>query len=155
LCEKAQVGVDVRVMMNFNPSYESSIIQCNNTKALLERHNISVKYLYTNWSIFTNLHNKGVIVDNTSVLISSINWNEHSVTQNREAGVIIDNEDVATWYATVFLHDWQLSQPSIQQEESIQEQGSSIDQENMVYIVVVFIATFAIIIHDWRKREWT
>jgi len=51
------------------------------------------------------LHNKGVIADD-KVLISSINWSENSPTNNREAGVIIQNAEVANFYKEVFLYDY-------------------------------------------------
>ncbi len=51
-------------------------------------------------------HTKGVIVDRSWVLISSINWNENSARNNREAGLIIENCDVADFYADVFFYDW-------------------------------------------------
>jgi phosphatidylserine/phosphatidylglycerophosphate/cardiolipin synthase-like enzyme len=44
-----------------------------------------------------------MIVDNKSVLISSINWNENSFTKNREIGVIIESYEVAKYYADVFF----------------------------------------------------
>lgn len=53
------------------------------------------------------IHNKGVIVDNRSVLISSINWNENSPLYNREAGVIIEHEGVAAYFLRVFSDDWE------------------------------------------------
>jgi phosphatidylserine/phosphatidylglycerophosphate/cardiolipin synthase-like enzyme len=54
----------------------------------------------------TKTHNKGVIVDGQKVLVCSINWVENSFKGNREAGVIIDNSDVAGFYRDVFLNDW-------------------------------------------------
>ena len=47
-----------------------------------------------------------MIVDRSKVLISSVNWNEYSPINNREAGVIIENEDVADFYTGVFFYDW-------------------------------------------------
>jgi cardiolipin synthase len=52
------------------------------------------------------VHNKGVIVDQRKVLISSINWNENSPTFNREAGVIIEHEAVGAYFSGVFEDDW-------------------------------------------------
>jgi phosphatidylserine/phosphatidylglycerophosphate/cardiolipin synthase-like enzyme len=40
------------------------------------------------------------------VLISTVNWNEHSPTKNREVGVIIHG-DVADYYVDVFMYDWE------------------------------------------------
>jgi phosphatidylserine/phosphatidylglycerophosphate/cardiolipin synthase-like enzyme len=54
----------------------------------------------------TKIHTKGVIVDGNSVLVSSINWNENSPMNNREAGVIIEDPDAAAYYLRVFEEDW-------------------------------------------------
>jgi phosphatidylserine/phosphatidylglycerophosphate/cardiolipin synthase-like enzyme len=51
------------------------------------------------------LHVKGVVVDESAVFISSVNWNEYSPTKNREAGVIIYGEP-AVYFADVFMADW-------------------------------------------------
>jgi len=55
------------------------------------------------------IHNKGVIVDDRRVLVSSINWNSVSPNFNREAGVIIDHPGVARYFLAVFEDDWDLS----------------------------------------------
>ena len=52
------------------------------------------------------IHNKGVIVDDERVLISSINWNYNSPNFNREAGVIIDHPEAARYFREVFDDDW-------------------------------------------------
>ncbi|HET6581043.1 MAG TPA: phospholipase D-like domain-containing protein [Methanoregula sp.] len=52
------------------------------------------------------IHNKGVIVDDEKVLVSSINWNSNSPTFNREAGVIIDHPGAARYFRNVFEDDW-------------------------------------------------
>jgi phosphatidylserine/phosphatidylglycerophosphate/cardiolipin synthase-like enzyme len=52
------------------------------------------------------LHNKGVIVDGYKVLVSSINWNENSVTGNRELGLIVESEEIGGYFTEIFLYDW-------------------------------------------------
>ena len=52
------------------------------------------------------IHNKGVIVDELLVLVSSINWNSNSPNFNREAGVIIEHPGVAGYFHAVFEDDW-------------------------------------------------
>lgn len=52
------------------------------------------------------LHNKGVIVDGESVLISSINWNSNAVLRNREMGIVIHSSDLAGWFLASFEEDW-------------------------------------------------
>ncbi|MFW6196202.1 MAG: phospholipase D-like domain-containing protein [Thermoplasmatota archaeon] len=51
-------------------------------------------------------HNKGMIIDGEKVLISSINWNLHSINNNREVGIIVERRDTATFFNEIFLHDW-------------------------------------------------
>jgi phosphatidylserine/phosphatidylglycerophosphate/cardiolipin synthase-like enzyme len=148
LREKAQEGVQVRIILNYNPYYEPTNEKQLETKTYLEAFGIQVRFHYTNWSYFTNIHNKGMIVDNTSVLISSINWNENSVRNNREAGVIVDNTTIATFYAQVFYHDWYLTPPEFETSISLTE------YKNPLLILLIYIVTFGIIIQDWRKRQW-
>lgn len=52
-------------------------------------------------------HNKLVIVDQEKVLISSQNWSEPAVTINREAGVMIAQQDIAEYFAEIFEEDWE------------------------------------------------
>jgi len=52
------------------------------------------------------IHNKGVVVDDRAVLVSSINWNTNSPDFNREAGVIIEQPAVAGYFRAVFDADW-------------------------------------------------
>ena len=101
-----------------------------------------------------------MIVDNKSVLISSINWNENSVRRNREAGIIIENENVAEYYAEVFFYDWNLEAPAlvVQEKENVTlyniSISSVIEYKNQFCIVGIFAITIVIIALDWRKREW-
>jgi phosphatidylserine/phosphatidylglycerophosphate/cardiolipin synthase-like enzyme len=149
LINKSNQGVDIRIILNYNPHYEATNDKCNLTKTYLEEHGIQVKFLYTNWSYFTNLHNKGMIVDNTSVLISSINWNENSITRNREAGIIIEHEDLAMYYAEVFFYDWKIDKPL-----KATTNFRLTDYKNPILILFIYGFTFAFIALDWRKRTW-
>ena len=153
LVNKSRQGVDVKIILNYNAGYDATNEEANQTKQYCEQEGISVKLLYTNWSYFTNVHNKGMIVDNKYVLISSINWNENSVRNNREAGIVVENEDVARYYTEVFMYDWNL-QPS--QHTTSQNQGTPFEEhKNIIYIIVIFTLVFLFIAYDWRKRKWT
>jgi phosphatidylserine/phosphatidylglycerophosphate/cardiolipin synthase-like enzyme len=52
-------------------------------------------------------HNKGVIVDSRSVLVGSHNWTGHGILDNRDASLIIDDEEAADYYGRVFAFDWE------------------------------------------------
>ncbi len=60
----------------------------------------------------SKVHNKGLIIDGETVLVSSINWNFNSVMNNREAALLIENSKVARFFERVFLSDWARS-PSV------------------------------------------
>jgi phosphatidylserine/phosphatidylglycerophosphate/cardiolipin synthase-like enzyme len=54
----------------------------------------------------SNVHNKGIIVDGDVVLVSSANWSSDGTLRNRDAGLIIADEEVARYYQSVFVDDW-------------------------------------------------
>ncbi len=57
---------------------------------------------------FQSVHNKGMIVDRSKVLVSSINWNLNSYMYNREIALIIENEEAGEFFSNIFLSDWKL-----------------------------------------------
>jgi len=65
---------------------------------------------------FSKIHNKGIIADD-SVLISSFNWNEGAL-DNREVGVVVTNAELASYFAEVFLYDWNASGGSVKKVSS-------------------------------------
>jgi phosphatidylserine/phosphatidylglycerophosphate/cardiolipin synthase-like enzyme len=52
-----------------------------------------------------NVHNKGFVIDSSIVVVSSQNFSPAGVRQNRDAGVIIENEKIAQYFEQVFLSD--------------------------------------------------
>ena len=56
---------------------------------------------------FVHCHNKLIIVDNNSVLVSSQNWSDAAVTENREAGLLVEYPAVARYFAAIFESDWE------------------------------------------------
>ena len=52
------------------------------------------------------VHNKGIVCDGSAVLISSQNWSADGVLRNRDAGVIIEDPDIAQYFQQIFMHDW-------------------------------------------------
>lgn len=52
------------------------------------------------------VHNKGMIVDSKTAVVSSQNWSGDGVTRNRDAGLIISHEKAADYWGKIFVHDW-------------------------------------------------
>ena len=101
----AQRGVSIRLAINQhyvndNPGIREAVNELNqwegDVQAILMSENETV----------TKLHNKGVIIDGESVLISSINWGDNSILRNREMGLIIHSQAVTSPYYDSFWEDW-------------------------------------------------
>ena len=61
---------------------------------------------YIDTKRFVHCHNKLIIVDEEAVLISSQNWSNTGVGNNREAGVLIRYPAIAQYYSEIFESDW-------------------------------------------------
>jgi phosphatidylserine/phosphatidylglycerophosphate/cardiolipin synthase-like enzyme len=61
---------------------------------------------YVNTDRLVHCHNKMVVVDGVSVLVSSQNWSDFAVTKNREAGLWVPHPDIAAYFAAIFDVDW-------------------------------------------------
>ena len=134
IVEKNESGVAVYVLLNGNPSYYSTVATNKETEKFLESHGIKVKLQKE-----LNIHNKGMVIDGKTVLISSINWGENSVRRNREAGVIVENEEIASYFEKIFWYDWDY------------EAGKEKEMPNEFFAIPLFLATF-LIIYLYRKR---
>jgi phosphatidylserine/phosphatidylglycerophosphate/cardiolipin synthase-like enzyme len=76
------------------------------TKKTLEAAKMDGALRALNPGPFTHCHNKGVIVDDKAVVVSSTNWSENSVLRAREAGVLVRSKKIAGYYRDVFDLDW-------------------------------------------------
>jgi phosphatidylserine/phosphatidylglycerophosphate/cardiolipin synthase-like enzyme len=56
-------------------------------------------------------HTKGMIIDGRRVLLGSHNWSKPGVTLNRDASLIFDDDEIASYYAEAFEIDWQRASP--------------------------------------------
>ena len=53
-----------------------------------------------------NVHNKGFVIDGKTVVVSSQNFSPSGVYENRDAGLILESEDIAQYFAPIFDADW-------------------------------------------------
>lgn len=52
------------------------------------------------------VHNKGIVVDSKVVMVSSQNWSGDGTLRNRDAGLIIENAEIAQYFEQIFMDDW-------------------------------------------------
>jgi phosphatidylserine/phosphatidylglycerophosphate/cardiolipin synthase-like enzyme len=60
----------------------------------------------TSVRIQTRVHNKGIVVDSKVVMLGSQNWSGDGVLRNRDASLIVHDQEAARYYEGIFLHDW-------------------------------------------------
>jgi len=98
-------GVTVRIITSDVKDFE-------NISSICLTYGIPIAWQDTTW--FSEIHNKGIIVDGRLVLICSINFSDESIAENREAGVIIQNQNVAQWYQAVYDYDWSIASADVE-----------------------------------------
>lgn len=81
-------------------------------------------------------HNKGVIVDN-KVWLGSVNWTYNSFNDNREAAVIIDSEDVAQYFVSLYLSDWGTASPSQGNGQAHREPKVDVQNKGQTFMFTV------------------
>jgi hypothetical protein len=69
-------------------------------------------------------HTKGIIVDGTRVLIGSHNWTNQGTLVNRDASLIFEDEEIASYFEEVFWFDWEhLTRQSVGSRRARQSGG--------------------------------
>jgi cardiolipin synthase A/B len=103
----------------------------------LEKNNEVIEYLQARGinakveDMGVKVHTKGMIMDGGKVLISSINWAENSITNNREIGVVIEGD--VSKFEDVFQKDWEGKE--IITEQTIIEFCKNV----FIFFIVVFL----------------
>ena len=110
LLDAAERGVQVRVLLDqtfvdtSSTSNNTMTVDALNTLSQEKKLDLEAR-LVSDYHDLGVLHNKGVIADE-KVLVSSINWVDASVLQNREVGVVISSSSVSSYFADFFWRDW-------------------------------------------------
>jgi hypothetical protein len=94
VAQKIKDGLDVRLIMS---QYETL-----DKLELLQDAGIDLAHV----RIQANVHNKGMVADSSVVALGSQNWSADGVIRNRDATLIIYNEDAAKYWEQIFIHDW-------------------------------------------------
>ncbi len=99
-------GVKVRVILNAEADTDNASVYLTSVGAEVRFLDLAPGGDLPSWN-----HNKGIIIDNKTVAISSINWSKTSLRRNREAGVILhESTNIARYFLDVFDYDWERSQ---------------------------------------------
>jgi phosphatidylserine/phosphatidylglycerophosphate/cardiolipin synthase-like enzyme len=93
--------------LSYQSDMDVRIIVGSNSAADKIRKLVEAGFKETVFRVQGNIHNKGIVVDGKIVLVSSANWSSDGVLRNRDAGLIIHDEEIAGYYQQVFLDDWE------------------------------------------------
>ncbi len=100
IADRVAAGVDVRLVesLEFGEKWAEMMVDTGVN-------------LTANIRLQSNVHNKGFVVDSSTVVVSSQNFSPAGVQDNRDAGVVIENADVAQYFESIFLADWNKLKP--------------------------------------------
>jgi phosphatidylserine/phosphatidylglycerophosphate/cardiolipin synthase-like enzyme len=55
---------------------------------------------------YEKIHTKGLVVDDKTVVVGSLNWNNNSARENREVAIALEDPETARYYRRTFDADW-------------------------------------------------
>jgi phosphatidylserine/phosphatidylglycerophosphate/cardiolipin synthase-like enzyme len=104
--------LDVRILLGKIFGAAELLAERENLKNIAANYglNIDADIRYVDTKRLVHCHNKLIIVDGKTVLVSSQNWSSAAVSQNREAGLLFDHKGVAQYFTDIFEVDWQVGQ---------------------------------------------
>lgn len=88
-------NIDFRIILRYEPDAR-----------IMKENLVNFGFPDDRVKIQNNCHNKGIIIDGKVVVVGSHNWSNYGVEWNRDASLIIYNQDVCAYYQQVFEYDW-------------------------------------------------
>ncbi|WP_338728214.1 phospholipase D-like domain-containing protein [Haladaptatus sp. DJG-WS-42] len=104
----AERGVDVRILLSgawYVREENRELARWLNQRATANRLSLEARVAEPRGR-FEKIHAKGAIIDGNTVVLGSLNWNDHALRENREVVVVLHGTDVGAYYVDVFDADW-------------------------------------------------
>ncbi|HUU79634.1 MAG TPA: phospholipase D-like domain-containing protein, partial [candidate division Zixibacteria bacterium] len=151
LIDAAKKGISIRVMVP-----EPTTATNNVTETLLS-NGIDIR-----WSKSLYNHNKFLLVDGEIVSVTSINWSNGSVDDNRESGAIVKNTNIATYLGDVFENDWEnlteIPTGFLPAVEIVSPEPNVVAENTIQIEVGLYLATYTtaeLYLNDTLIHTWT
>ncbi|MBI0583175.1 MAG: lamin tail domain-containing protein [Methanomassiliicoccus sp.] len=106
LISAAERGVTVRVLLDssWGGKDNGMVIDGLNRNARADGLDLEARMISPHHGLSV-MHNKGLVVDDRTV-ISSINWGDGALYQNREVGAAVVSDQVSAYFSALFWEDW-------------------------------------------------
>jgi len=163
--DAARRGCDVKILLDSryidpDDNKTDNLDTVTYINKIAEKENLSLEARLVYLKNLSKIHNKGVIVDCNKTLISSINWGYNSVINNREAGVIIENRDVAEYFTNAFFYDWNAGNEADNDNEDAspddadnEKAGWSPSSWQIMFLVIIIILIISVIRDIYKRRR--
>lgn len=131
-------GLDVRIILGKIFDGDKGIEkESKNLANIRKKFNLKLgtNIRFINTQRFTHCHNKLIVVDGKAVLVSSQNWSNAAVLENREAGLLMRFPQIARYYAEIFESDWETAFKTLPKKAAPQAVGvESLATENLMEV---------------------
>ncbi|SDK26180.1 phospholipase D-like domain-containing protein [Natronorubrum texcoconense] len=107
--EAARRGVAVEILLDsswYHEDENEALARGLEATAAEESLSLEVRLLEET-DRFEKIHAKGVVIDRETAIVGSANWNENAFENNREVLLALYGEEIAGYYADVFVDDWE------------------------------------------------
>lgn len=101
--------LDVRIVLGKLFDADAVVKEKKNLAHLKNTYGLALgpNIRFINEDRFVHCHNKLIIVDGKTVLVSSQNWSDSAVSKNREAGILLTHRAIGTYFSKIFESDWE------------------------------------------------
>jgi hypothetical protein len=106
LLSAAARGVKVRVLLDssWGAANNLAVVEELNRQARATSVDLEARMVSSHHN-FSVMHNKGLVIDDLAI-VSSINWGDSALYQNREVGVAIRSGPISSFFVDLFRQDW-------------------------------------------------
>lgn len=131
-------GLDVRIILGKIFDGDKGIDKETKNLANIRKKfglKLGANIRYINTQRFTHCHNKLIVVDRKTALVSSQNWSNAAVLENREAGLLLPFPQVARYFADIFDSDWETANKTLPKKSAPQSVAlESLATENLMEV---------------------
>ncbi|KAA0005786.1 MAG: hypothetical protein FE042_06815 [Thermoplasmata archaeon] len=139
LLNSSKRGVDVRIILNSRCMSRDKKEQV----MVLEDYGIDVKFIEPETLGYDSICATGIIIDNSTTVISSANI-DSSMHTSRGAGLVIRSREISGYFARAFFHDWNIER----------HEGKREDYKSKICLLLTLTTTSMIVFRRWRQLRW-